>query len=119
MSGRPDPITPRTLGWTTMLAVAGAIVSAAIDTGWKLPATNNLMDWVRSILILLGAAAGVYIGAQKAKQHTTPLSSPKSADGYDLVPVGRHEALEPDDGSRFLDEWADDTDPPPRPPITD
>jgi hypothetical protein len=106
---RPDPITPKTLGWTTALAILGAIVSAAIDTGWKLPETNNTMDWVRSILILLFAAAGVYVGASKAKRETTPLIDPRDEHGRKLVPAGS--TGRGDVASSYQD------DPPPPPPL--
>lgn len=110
MHARPDPITPKTLGWTTALAILGAIISAAIDTGWKLPEGNNVMDWVRSILILLFAAAGVYVGAQKAKRETTPLESPRDQFGRKLVPEGTT-------GRSDVSLFDQDDDPPPPPPL--
>lgn len=85
---RPDPVTPKTSLWAILLGVVGAVLAAAIDLGWHLPASNNLMDWVRSILILLFAAGGVYVGAQKAKREVTPLLDPRDEFLRKLVPVG-------------------------------
>jgi hypothetical protein len=114
---RPDPITPRVTMWATLGTVAAGLISAAVDIGWKQPAGNHVMDWVYSLLPVVLAYVAVRKGAALAKEHTTPLESPQDEDGNELVAVGRHEAR-PEDGSGFLDDWDDDTDPPPRPPIT-
>lgn len=96
-TSRPDPITPKVSFWTLLFALGGALITAAIDIGWQLPEGNNLMDWVRAILILIFAAGGVRVGAGKAKQHTTPLSDPRDEHGRKLVPAGTPDPVAPQD----------------------
>lgn len=86
-NGRPDPITGRVTLWATIGTIVAGLIATGIDLGWKAPVGNNVMDWIRSLLPVVIAYFAVRQGAALAKERTTPLADPKTADGHDLVPA--------------------------------